>query len=247
MLLGVRAGRGDELVRAGQRLRVYVPFGTHWYEYSIRRLQENPRIAGYVAADTLRRLSRGFRRAAAAQARSEKPPSTTITWPRIISASGEQRNATAPATSSGATSRPAGLSRPGAEHLLLVREVLERARLDDAGRDGVDADPARRELDGEVADERLERRLRRADQRVVLEHALRAERRDARRSTSPAASAGAAARASASSARAFAFSVQSQCLSSVSSAGRTTPRRGVVDEDVERAERRDLLEHACRR
>jgi proline dehydrogenase len=57
MLLGVRPGRGDELVRAGHRLRVYVPFGTHWYEYSIRRLQENPKIAGYVAAGTLRRLS----------------------------------------------------------------------------------------------------------------------------------------------------------------------------------------------
>jgi proline dehydrogenase len=58
MLLGVRPARGDELVEAGHRLRVYVPFGTHWYEYSIRRLQENPRIAGYVAADTLRRLVR---------------------------------------------------------------------------------------------------------------------------------------------------------------------------------------------
>jgi proline dehydrogenase len=56
MLLGVRASRGDELVRAGHRLRVYVPFGTHWYEYSIRRLQENPKLAGYAAADTLRRL-----------------------------------------------------------------------------------------------------------------------------------------------------------------------------------------------
>jgi proline dehydrogenase len=56
MLLGVRAQRGDELVRAGHRLRVYVPFGTHWYEYSIRRLQENPKLAGYVAVDTLRRL-----------------------------------------------------------------------------------------------------------------------------------------------------------------------------------------------
>jgi proline dehydrogenase len=56
MLLGVRASRGDELVRAGHRLRVYVPFGTHWYEYSLRRLQENPKIAGYVAADTLRRF-----------------------------------------------------------------------------------------------------------------------------------------------------------------------------------------------
>jgi proline dehydrogenase len=58
MLLGVRSARGDELVRSGHRLRVYVPFGTHWYEYSIRRLQENPKIAGYVAADTVRRLAR---------------------------------------------------------------------------------------------------------------------------------------------------------------------------------------------
>ena len=58
MLLGVRPARGDELVRAGHRLRIYIPFGTHWYEYSVRRLQENPKIAGYVAADTVRRLAR---------------------------------------------------------------------------------------------------------------------------------------------------------------------------------------------
>ena len=58
MLLGVRSARGDELVRDGHRLRVYVPFGTYWYEYSVRRLQENPKIAGYVAADTMRRLAR---------------------------------------------------------------------------------------------------------------------------------------------------------------------------------------------
>jgi proline dehydrogenase len=58
MLLGVRASRGDALVRDGHRLRVYVPFGTHWYEYSMRRLQENPKIAGYVAADTVRRVVR---------------------------------------------------------------------------------------------------------------------------------------------------------------------------------------------
>jgi proline dehydrogenase len=56
MLLGVREGRADELVAAGHRLRVYVPFGEQWYEYSLRRLQENPKIAGYVAADTLARL-----------------------------------------------------------------------------------------------------------------------------------------------------------------------------------------------
>jgi proline dehydrogenase len=56
MLLGVRARRGDELVAAGHRLRVYVPYGRHWYEYSLRRLQENPKIAGYVAADTFGRV-----------------------------------------------------------------------------------------------------------------------------------------------------------------------------------------------
>jgi proline dehydrogenase len=56
MLLGVRPELGDELVREGHRLRIYVPFGRRWYEYSIRRLQENPKLAGYVALDTLRRL-----------------------------------------------------------------------------------------------------------------------------------------------------------------------------------------------
>jgi proline dehydrogenase len=56
MLLGVREDRADELVSAGHRLRVYVPFGEQWYEYSLRRLQENPKIAGYVAAGTVSRF-----------------------------------------------------------------------------------------------------------------------------------------------------------------------------------------------
>jgi proline dehydrogenase len=56
MLLGVRPELGDGLVREGHRLRIYVPFGRHWYEYSLRRLQENPKLAGYIAADTLGRL-----------------------------------------------------------------------------------------------------------------------------------------------------------------------------------------------
>jgi proline dehydrogenase len=56
MLLGVRPELGDALVREGHRLRIYVPFGRQWYEYSLRRLQENPKIAGYIALDTLKRL-----------------------------------------------------------------------------------------------------------------------------------------------------------------------------------------------
>ena len=59
MLLGVREARGTELVAAGHRLRVYVPFGQRWYEYSLRRLQENPKIAGYIASGTLARLLPG--------------------------------------------------------------------------------------------------------------------------------------------------------------------------------------------
>jgi len=56
MLLGVREPLGDQLVRDGARLRIYVPYGRQWYEYSLRRLQENPRIAGYVATDTVGRI-----------------------------------------------------------------------------------------------------------------------------------------------------------------------------------------------
>jgi proline dehydrogenase len=56
MLLGVREKRGDELVQAGHRLRIYIPYGEDWYAYSLRRLQENPKIAGYIAADTVNRI-----------------------------------------------------------------------------------------------------------------------------------------------------------------------------------------------
>jgi proline dehydrogenase len=56
MLLGVKAGLGDALVAEGHRLRIYVPFGAQWYQYSLRRLQENPHIAGYIASDTVGRV-----------------------------------------------------------------------------------------------------------------------------------------------------------------------------------------------
>ncbi len=59
MLLGVRPVTGDKLVGEGHRLRIYVPFGRQWYAYSIRRLQENPKIAGYIAVDTLGRFLPG--------------------------------------------------------------------------------------------------------------------------------------------------------------------------------------------
>jgi proline dehydrogenase len=61
MLLGVQPALRDRLVAEGHRMRVYVPFGAAWYAYSMRRLKENPSIAGYVARDALRSLVPGAR------------------------------------------------------------------------------------------------------------------------------------------------------------------------------------------
>lgn len=48
MLLGVRDEKRKQLIAEGHRLRVYVPFGKDWYGYSVRRLKENPQMAGHV-------------------------------------------------------------------------------------------------------------------------------------------------------------------------------------------------------
>ena len=55
MLLGVLPSLRRRLIEAGHRLRVYVPFGKSWYAYSMRRLRENPQIAGHVVRSLLRR------------------------------------------------------------------------------------------------------------------------------------------------------------------------------------------------
>jgi proline dehydrogenase len=57
MLLGVRPDLRSKILRDGHRLRVYVPFGKQWYQYSIRRFKENPQIAGYVLKALFRRNS----------------------------------------------------------------------------------------------------------------------------------------------------------------------------------------------
>jgi proline dehydrogenase len=48
MLLGVDEQLRRVLLASGHRLRVYVPYGRDWYPYSIRRLRENPEVAGHV-------------------------------------------------------------------------------------------------------------------------------------------------------------------------------------------------------
>jgi len=48
MLLGVREQLRNQIRDVGHKVRIYVPFGQRWYEYSIRRFQENPNVAGQV-------------------------------------------------------------------------------------------------------------------------------------------------------------------------------------------------------
>jgi proline dehydrogenase len=58
MLLGVREERRGEVVAEGPPPPVYVPYGEHWYGYSVRRLQENPAMAGTIARATAVRVLR---------------------------------------------------------------------------------------------------------------------------------------------------------------------------------------------
>ena len=48
MLLGVEEELRDIIRAGGHNVRIYIPFGRDWYAYSVRRLRENPRLAGYV-------------------------------------------------------------------------------------------------------------------------------------------------------------------------------------------------------
>lgn len=54
MLLGVDNALRKILIDGGHRLRLYVPYGRDWYPYSMRRLRENPQVAGHVARALLR-------------------------------------------------------------------------------------------------------------------------------------------------------------------------------------------------
>jgi len=54
MLWGVDDELRDILLNTGHRLRIYIPYGREWYEYSMRRLKENPALAGHVFRSALK-------------------------------------------------------------------------------------------------------------------------------------------------------------------------------------------------
>jgi len=48
MLYGVTPDLRESIVAQGHRMRIYVPFGKDWFNYSTRRLKENPKVASHI-------------------------------------------------------------------------------------------------------------------------------------------------------------------------------------------------------
>ena len=56
MLYGVRRDLQDQLVRKGYRMRVYMPFGTQWYPYLMRRLAERPANVAFLTGNVFKEM-----------------------------------------------------------------------------------------------------------------------------------------------------------------------------------------------
>ena len=56
MLYGVRRDLQEKLVKEGYRLRVYVPFGTQWYPYLMRRLAERPANVAFITGNIVKEM-----------------------------------------------------------------------------------------------------------------------------------------------------------------------------------------------
>jgi proline dehydrogenase len=55
MLYGIRRDLQEKLVRQGYNVRVYVPYGSQWYPYLVRRMAERPANLMFVASNAMRR------------------------------------------------------------------------------------------------------------------------------------------------------------------------------------------------
>jgi proline dehydrogenase len=59
MLYGVRRDLQEKLVKEGWRVRCYVPFGTQWYPYLMRRLAERPANVAFITGNVVKEMVRG--------------------------------------------------------------------------------------------------------------------------------------------------------------------------------------------
>jgi proline dehydrogenase len=56
MLYGVRRDLQEKLVKEGYRMRVYVPYGTQWYPYLMRRLAERPANVAFITGNVIKEM-----------------------------------------------------------------------------------------------------------------------------------------------------------------------------------------------
>ena len=54
MLHGIRRDLQEQLVQEGYKVRIYVPYGTEWYGYFMRRLAERPANMWFIASNFFR-------------------------------------------------------------------------------------------------------------------------------------------------------------------------------------------------
>ena len=59
MLYGVRRDLQERIVKEGWRMRVYVPFGTQWYPYLMRRLAERPANLAFITGNVMKEMVKG--------------------------------------------------------------------------------------------------------------------------------------------------------------------------------------------
>lgn len=58
MLYGIRRDLQEQLVAEGYRMRVYIPYGTQWYPYLMRRLAERPANVAFITGNIVREATR---------------------------------------------------------------------------------------------------------------------------------------------------------------------------------------------
>ena len=56
MLYGIRDAEQRRLAGEGNHVRVYVPFGTQWYPYLMRRLAERPANVAFITGNVVREM-----------------------------------------------------------------------------------------------------------------------------------------------------------------------------------------------
>jgi proline dehydrogenase len=92
MLYGVRRDLQERLVEEGYRVRCYVPFGTQWYPYLMRRLAERPANMAFMAGNVVREVLSGRGRKGAAAGGTPRRPGA-LTGPEARTPSGSREGA----------------------------------------------------------------------------------------------------------------------------------------------------------